>query len=599
MYVSRNYYEKGWGMRTHRRLKNITVILDFCPSQSKVKEIALEGKAFTPKQELNLRKAFSLADVDKSGGISLNELTEVLRAVDVDVDAEVAANENFIKQMMQYSGLANRSQLTFEQLKDMLTKRMYYRVQSGRYYVALSLSEAQSLRAAMHLQLGTKFLPDKDTNLALRAVDGTLLDCSEGYLPAETYQSSTTQASYRFIDSAISYSSTEISYLIKAMQENSCQSRLEFFTEVRSNRRRTQKDPGQSSLSNLFVTSDEHHMLQYRIAVGRIISLLRSRGLYARDAFAAIDQDNDGLLTPQELQVGLEWLGLNLESSLTREFLSKLDKNNSGKISLEEFKDAVSWEDDNETAASSTIPNFQSMPVMPKMITEGDRNKSVEIPRNVLANIKIKVKKVTRFGEIWTSRGSMSREKGSIWEPIHQSGGFQKNKTVVCVGHYSGAEFNNPSRDNLDRLSIEVTDTSSNWVGGSSWLPHVLNKFLPHPARFSLAWSLPRGSNPFYAWQPVPPSEDFVALGMVGTRTEDHPKLESVRCVPKSWVCESNITKMVWNDGGSGGRESSIWIVNSLNLVSFESGKEPPATGHWDVRSTRFFLKDYTDMKKK
>jgi len=92
---------------------------------------------------------------------------------------------------------------------------------------------------------------------------------------------------------------------------------------------------------------------------------------------------------------------------------------------------------------------------------------------------------------------------------------------------------------------------------------------------------------------------DFVALGMVGTRTEDHPKLESVRCVPKSWVCESNITKMVWNDGGSGGRESSIWIVNSLNLVSFESGKEPPATGHWDVRSTRFFLKDYTDMKRK
>ena len=114
---------------------------------------------------------------------------------------------------------------------------------------------------------------------------------------------------------------------------------------------------------------------------------------------------------------------------------------------------------------------------MPKMITESNQHKSIEIPRNVLANIKIKVKKVKRFCEIWTSRSSISRKKMSIWVPIHQGGGFQKNP-VICVGYYSGAEFNNPSRDNLDRLSIEVTDTSSSWVGESSWLPHVLNRFL-------------------------------------------------------------------------------------------------------------------------
>ena len=103
------------------------------------------------------------------------------------------------------------------------------------------------------------------------------------------------------------------------------------------------------------MTSDEHHLLQYRIAVGRVTALLKSRGLYPRDAFAAIDHGNDGLLTSQELQVGLEWLGLNLDSSLTHEFLSNLDKNRNGTIYLEEFKDAVSWEDGDDGWTNSNL----------------------------------------------------------------------------------------------------------------------------------------------------------------------------------------------------------------------------------------------------
>ena len=32
--MSNNYYEKGWGLKTHRRLKNVIVIMEFCPSVS-------------------------------------------------------------------------------------------------------------------------------------------------------------------------------------------------------------------------------------------------------------------------------------------------------------------------------------------------------------------------------------------------------------------------------------------------------------------------------------------------------------------------------------------------------------------------------------
>ena len=34
LYMSTNYYEKGWGLKTHRRLKNVIIIMEFCPSVS-------------------------------------------------------------------------------------------------------------------------------------------------------------------------------------------------------------------------------------------------------------------------------------------------------------------------------------------------------------------------------------------------------------------------------------------------------------------------------------------------------------------------------------------------------------------------------------
>lgn len=56
-------------------------------------------------------------------------------------------------------------------------------------------------------------------------------------------------------------------------------------------------------------------MIRYRIAKGRVTALLKSRGLYARDAFAAFDLDHDGVLSTTELKRGLEWLGLKMLST--------------------------------------------------------------------------------------------------------------------------------------------------------------------------------------------------------------------------------------------------------------------------------------------
>merc|ERR1719416_55354 len=494
--------------------------------------------------------------------------------------------------MFQNSNLNMAGEVSFEQLRSMLAKKFNYRMQSGRHYVALSLVEAGCLRAAIHNQLGVPFISGRDTTVALRT-ERTLLDFSAGYQSADSYQNSSAQVCYRFIDSVLGYAPRELNLLVRALQENDCDSRYKFFVEVRSNRRRKQKDPKTTNLVKVFSTADDYHMLNHRLAVGRITALLKSRGMYARDAFAAFDRDRDGLIKYAELQRGLEWLGLKIHPSLVKEFMMTLDKDGDGFISVEEFKDAVGWDDEGDV--SGPAPTFNQATLMPPPPqTEGNKV-AVRIPEQILANVKIKVKQVTRFNKIWTSQGSMSREKASVWEPIIPSP-IRQNRVVVSLGYYCGTNFDNPSNDSADRLALEVTDNTGNWMAGSSWMPLILDRYLPHPARFRLAWSITHGSNPFYAWEPIPPRDGFVALGMAGTTNDNPPDVKCLRCVSKEWVRENPNIKKVWNDSGSGGREGSIWIFNTLNLIGFVSGHDPPKQKPLDLKSQRFFVREFSDV---
>lgn len=295
----------------------------------------------------------------------------------------------------------------------MLNRKIQYKIQAGRYYVALSLAEAQCMRLALHGQHKVPFVGGTDSIVALRT-ERTMLDSSAGFEDAQTYQYTTAQACYRYIDSAVNFAPKEVNVLLQALQDVSPDDRSKYFLEVRSNRRRTQTDPNATPLKKVFSLQDENNVLQYRIAVGRMTALLKSRGMYARDAFAAFDQNRDGMLSGSELQAGLEWLGLKLDVTLLRQFMRELDKDKDGLINLDEWKEAVGWE---EKEGEGRVANYTGVPLPPPP-KEATHQHKLAIPAPVLAGIKIKVKRVNKFQQIWRSQGSMSRVKGSIWEPL-------------------------------------------------------------------------------------------------------------------------------------------------------------------------------------
>lgn len=585
LYMSNNYYEKGWGLKTHRRLKNVIIIMEFCPSKSMLVDVN-EGKSFSVAQEKILKRAFATSDGKMAERIKVSEVKEVLRAVDIIGDDEK-------EKQSVLSNLDPNGTVSFDELNQVLSRKIQTKVQAGRYYVALSLAEAQCMRLAIHGQHKTPFLPGTDAIVALRT-ERTMLDSTVGFEDAQAYQHTAAQACYRFIDSAINFAPKEVNVLLRALQEEQPDERSKFFMEVRSNRRRKQTDPNATPLKKVFSVQDEHNVLQYRIAVGRITALLKSRGMYARDAFAAFDQNRDGMLSGSELQAGLNWLGLKLDTMLLRHFMMELDKDRDGYINLEEFKQAVGWEQTDADAANAVQFNGVPLPPPPKEVSHKHK---LAIPAPVLAGIKLKVKRVGKFSNVWTSQGSMSRLKGSVWEPADHKNSMRGNRAYVYLGHYSGTGYDNPNRDRADRLTLEITDTTGSWVGGSSWLPFVLDRFLPRPARYRLVWSITTGANPFYAWEPIPPSDDFVALGCIGTKTDKPPDVRMMRCVCKHWCEESKIVKNIWNDSGSGGREGSIWLFNSLNLIGFVNGHDPPRRKPLDLKAHRFFLREYSCIK--
>ena len=97
-----------------------------------------------------------------------------------------------------------------------------------------------------------------------------------------------------------------------------------------------------------------------------------------------------------------------------------------------------------------------------------------------------------------------------------------------------------------------------------------------------------------FVWEPVPPNENFIALGMVATQTEEPPPIRTVHCVPRAWVEPApDLTKLVWSDAGSSGKPGSLWAVGSLQLLVAAQGNASPGGKSWKLVRTRFTLGEY------
>ncbi|KAG5189404.1 hypothetical protein JKP88DRAFT_301989 [Tribonema minus] len=637
--ISRNHFDRGWGFKTYRRIKNVIVLLDWTPespplvaagtqqsitgtSQAAAAALAaaIANRKVTPEQEQRLRKAFGMYDGDGDGRLNQHEFTDVLRALDVGVD-DPGTGVQTLMSVARDAGVSTPL-VAFDQVKEMMRRQAYIQVERGRTFVALCLAEAESLRGVLHLMqsAGQPLVYTMPAAVCMRLTNGVVLDDSVGYAAPGKYQLSVVEQCFRFMDSEVNYNETEVAMLLRGVQDNDRYLREAWFMDVRACRRRVQGPVGNMPVARMFALPDEYHLLDYRATISAVKRYFKAKRLVARDAFAAFNSSHSGALTCSELYGGLVWLGMRADPALVHDIVRTVDLNSDGYVSWDEFKKAFGEPDedaDGDADARNRWPTFEGLgeggdaggfTVPPKPMAElyeqysaakvkdlGSVQTVEEMKAERLEAFKVKVQKHEKLDRVWTTHGTGARAKASIWAPdVGAKKLMTRNRIRVVLGHFARPGLSGFGRKDADiePLVVEVTDTGKSGLTKGKKLDVIVDTLFPHPVRFREVWKQEGGDKPLYVWRPVPPSSAFVVLGMIATTSEEQPSLDSVRCIPRRWAKPAEVPpKKIWDDSGTGGRPGSFWLVNSMHcLHAFIGHDSPPPDDLFDLKNHRFFL---------
>eukprot|EP00463_Aulacantha_scolymantha_P000551 TRINITY_DN1332_c0_g1_i3.p1 TRINITY_DN1332_c0_g1~~TRINITY_DN1332_c0_g1_i3.p1 ORF type:complete len:328 (+),score=57.43 TRINITY_DN1332_c0_g1_i3:145-984(+) len=231
LFVSNNYYKATWSLTGHHRIKNVIITMDWVPNPDNLKPDS-EVKTISPEQVTRLQRVFEFFDVTQTNYLDIDELKELLQALDVDIKDAAEMKEYF-----DLIDTNKNDRVEFDEIKSMMTRSKFAKPQLGRHYVALSLAEAESLRGVIHLTRRQQFIEGKPCSIALNA-GSLLIDSSYKHCAPGSYQFVKAQQAMRFLDSEMYYQEKELNLTLRSLQKNPIQSRLEWFEEVRSCRRR-------------------------------------------------------------------------------------------------------------------------------------------------------------------------------------------------------------------------------------------------------------------------------------------------------------------------------------------------------------------------
>ena len=251
--------------------------------------------------------------------------------------------------------------ITLKDLKRAMQRENIYGVQDGRYYVAVSLAEAESLRAAMRAAKREvaesdgasdgRLVPFAEVELGLRVAapggNGALLEATPGYAPAELFQASTATQCFRFLDSQMDFETHEVSPPAARAAGFGARGARRLFRKGQGGApARRGLDWRDTPLARALTTADEFALLASRASSSRVRHALRARKMRLLDAFRAFDGEaREGNLSYEALYGGLTWLGVELTPAQMMELARKIDVENAGFVTYEQFVDAFGPDD--------------------------------------------------------------------------------------------------------------------------------------------------------------------------------------------------------------------------------------------------------------
>ncbi len=430
LWVSRNSYQLAWSLtKTLRRLKNVIMILEWTPSirdkdmvlpgatsagaasgvASFLTSLNKSGATMTVDQENMLLRCFNMFDMDEDGLLSRDEIAKVIGVMGLDaVTAEFA-------QIKYVDLIAAKGGFTFGVFKEMIKDiASQFRNQDGKFYVLLSLQEAEHFRGLLHSRVNQPLIDSESgpnfTSAALWLIsdsDAVLMESTKKtYKPSFGSQHGAMVSCYRFMNSETYYDPAGLTVLLRVLEMDTCEQREKWWYDIRRCRRRRQIPlDGSFPVVTVFNTRDELSYMEYKAVIKRVQAGLQDKGMLIFDAFRAFNSSRSGCLSCSELYGAMDFLGIPFTPPQIYDLVKKIAVQNEGMISYEDFKRVFQSPEDGDmesktvgSVGASTIESVQPKPI-PEL---------VDMIKVCGLSFRIFFDMVTLFSHLehWTRRGS-------------------------------------------------------------------------------------------------------------------------------------------------------------------------------------------------
>ena len=501
LYVSTNYFNPKWsGLR---RVKNVVMIMEYAPettSDSFHLRALDEGKVdLTEEQEAAFAKAYSLLGFE---AYSNNKLEHISRRNDLK-NALYAATDilhdeaQLDKIMEQFS--SDKEYMTYHEFRRLLTCGFLQPEYEGRFWVALSLAEAETVRRILHIRqrlknakdggkkyasslvmqsgnivtgIPQKLLDNHTTEVALHyslscgaeaplvGDGGMIFDASRDWWRngtlATSYEASKIHNCFRFFDGDMHFAPAALNLLIRNVT-GSVSDRERFFHAVVGCRRRMERKWQDTPLSRFFMVPHQWLSLKQAAQACFVREALKSRQLTLWEGFTAFDHDNTGMLSPSEVYGALVWLKVpNLSVYDVVDFIEAADRNKDGIIDYKEYMDMLtdpaidrheSEDIDNDsdskagTAAVTKVEPYGAEILREEMI----KRKQIEIQKQKEERLRRQAYKDALDVKVYEEELEASKRRKGGANPVVY-------KVVCRDGGFHAAE------DENDDAAITVTD---------------------------------------------------------------------------------------------------------------------------------------------
>jgi len=307
---SDNWFRPRWIGLGDRRLKNVLVIMEWYP------------KSFGTRLQRLVPMLHQYVITNE--GLSPN--AAALRALSIATAPTTAEDSALRKRMVKGLTSSNAQNLP----------------DADRFFVAVSLAEAETLRRALH----TSQVASLSDFRLLSIEDGSSIDETDGAPRIDDKAKFLSLACLRLLNGDMHYTDLEIDALQEAFRVSPISDRITFFEDCLRLRRREKYLWGDTPLAKFFTEKEEWHLLEARARLQQmsmsLIRLLKSpqNRIDLLSLFTRSDTDNDGALFYAEMQRFLEELRLGYSPADVASVVRLIDQDHSQKISWERFVQA-------------------------------------------------------------------------------------------------------------------------------------------------------------------------------------------------------------------------------------------------------------------